>query len=130
LLINNLRWVAYYKDGKVIHEGEVSYGNLPRKNLKQFCLVDEQNRTIISETPTEKDKLFYRRRMFGVGPPNPYPMHIVGMRREVYHPLYDSHGLVGVISQVLSHVQAIMIVNDTQFREQWFEPQWTEAERI
>jgi len=111
-----LTWVAYYEDGNIIRQGSIDYGNLTQKGLRVFSLVDG-SQTVATVEPQSDERVFYRRRVFNATMPNQFYMYLLGIRSKA-----------GVQLQII--MPDGKIIHDTQFRNQWYEPQWTEAEQV
>ena len=109
-----LSWVAYYEDGNVIKQGAIAYGKLTQKGLKSFSLMDG-TQTVTTVEPQSDERVFYRRRVFNATMPNQFFMYLLGTR-----------------SKSSVKLQVILpdgnILHDTQFRNQWYEPEWMPLE--
>lgn len=65
--ISKVIWIATYKDGKVIAEydekgNSVTSEKIDKEKLRNFCLVDQRGRTVVSQAIQPGQCFFYRRR--------------------------------------------------------------------
>ena len=121
----NLSWVAYYSNGRRIHEGQeqIVYCSLPRESLERFELVDERGIVKGSMKLEDGEKVFYRRRTFAPCTPRTDYVYLLGCRKR------NTEGIIQIRLLIIKSDGSTII--DNQFRSFWFEPSpWGLKEQV
>ena len=115
--MTQLSWVAYYEDGTRIYEGMQNYKDIPRKDMTQLKLIDNEGKTHAEVTLNSGEVAFYRCRthMPVLSSGKSLVWWLIGAR--------SNHSLRLIVIKPDGTV-----FTDTQFQKEWYEPQWLETE--
>jgi len=120
--MTKLKWTGHYSNGQTVQEPKVKYCDLDRQLLDQFSIIDEKGIVVVTIRPEQDEKLFYRRRTLDFNSPNPYSIYLLGCRRK------DSSGKIQTRLYIVGSDGKF--IEDTMFRNQWFEPEWYPQEQL